>query len=948
MQEKGQMKKTRVLLSYSIDMLMHRNVSGNRKKPGNKTAGQPSRQDGRVLPSMRRADQNDLDLSGMPDGSIHLLLDVKACMVKLDAASELYFSLYSPSRKSFITEEYCVRYVKSGVPEHDHLINRFKVVFEGLSKSDFNAKLFLVCRIYSKHKEVSGEKEKKEPLSRHMTLSQKRWPRVVDHLLPFACSYLSLSEQSMMDHLLTWREVVPKESMSLFRTSNSNNFHNFHEVLTSDHTLEKDSTHIGIAVGLRLLRGNLGHILSESKLVGIPIVPKQSFGDIVHPRDSRSSFYVTLNSGNFEVKNIEVRVFCVHSYQGSEEIVEGCLLRGHAPLRHASDSYTSTVVLGALNPRWNETILLEMDKVSPECTTIVFAFYSGSIMKDGSLATFEPIGVSILPLTLPEGAIIADERRSLPVYKLPGEIESFKLKNIETRERVKKAVFSVSTKLVSTKVTQDTRVHKLLHWRSVDKSASLAPVLKSVTYCDDQNVLARFMLPIFTSLFDILAERPQAADDVYLTLCWVVKRAKMDKVKEVADYLMNEMRMYIDEIMTSTSAHVPIMKSLILTMESAVQRGILDSISNNALEVLEFLFAIARKSFQNHLEKFSSGIEVESAMFRKSVLSFFSVFCNFLACDKKVMSAGQERVLPQCAHVMRSVDVIFDFEMQARIGRDLLSSVRVDLDLVNYKKNVYNFLSDFVRLPMFIHRDSHFIVFPVVMKFLQKILRIRGASEGIVDVVANVLDVVYRSRSKEGQDVDDTAEDTKGEEGGEASVSKKLLRVVPLSREQLDSQLDFIVPLLFELLRFTPKNLQCLDLDHGVFSMEWKTNTRLISCILTLLHIIPQENIVSFVVKEESKVLDRIDLIISFAELILEQNPFPQTWTTMSMLCYTSILNILRFCCEPIAVYERNHGIFGVERWSRYFKLCISFIKANRLELESMKPGGATYSVALV
>ena len=289
----------------------------------------------------------------------HLYLDFKVCIASICGPgehSELFFSLYSPTEKQYLTEDYCVVLTQHGMPIDKERIGKLQTLFTELGSGNLRDKVFLVCRIF-RHGRMSAstsDKEKPSQLFRR----------------PFGCAAMDVSEVLQDGGA---GDPDREYTMPIFVANNEQDFASLPAAIASNQTgiYTTIATAQALVISLQAFHGDVAAVTKDNGLLAaVTQTKKMGFPDVITPGISRNEMYVTLVEGDFQqgrktaAKNIEVAM-TVRWGSGAEE-VQGCIRRGSG--EESVTEYTSPVfyhnneprVRGEMEGKWKERVVVDV------------------------------------------------------------------------------------------------------------------------------------------------------------------------------------------------------------------------------------------------------------------------------------------------------------------------------------------------------------------------------------------------------------------------------------------------------------------------------------------------------------------------------------------------------------------------------------------------------------
>ncbi|ORX96112.1 hypothetical protein K493DRAFT_337071 [Basidiobolus meristosporus CBS 931.73] len=488
-------------------------------------------------------------------GLHHLFFDLKAFVASICSTgeySELHFSLFNRTTAKFISEEFLIVLTSQGMPSDPNRIGRLRTLFSDLSQKDISDQLYLVCRIVRIGRTLLLEKSKDglelssssvDMPSRMNSLSSRSGSEAINYRRPFGCAVLSVSE---MFKASNQADALRESVIKIYTPLNDTTFFSLHEsIINQTGEYEQSSRAESICVSFRVFQGQAQVLVREhpTLLLGIPITPRLGFPDVVLPGDNRNAMHLTLCSGDFQqgrratAKNIQVKVE-VRSNEGNGVPLNGAICRGSGEANVTQ--YDSVVIYHSNNPRWDESIKIEVTPDIFKSSHIFFTFrhcsskeQSGSTLSLGSKeksTDSSNFAFAFLPLSLDNHhTIVSDGTHSLALYKYDPKIVASttylkcctntsrpnKLMSFESLDLVKnytspsgitplKDTFVVRTFLCSTRLTHSESLVNLLHWKEALLTRhDMRSILKNFTFIGELEIV-KFLQDIFDVLFDLL------------------------------------------------------------------------------------------------------------------------------------------------------------------------------------------------------------------------------------------------------------------------------------------------------------------------------------------------------------------------------------------------------------------------------------------------------------
>ncbi|KAI8846141.1 dedicator of cytokinesis-domain-containing protein [Chytridium lagenaria] len=240
--------------------------------------------------------------------------------------------------------------------------------------------------------------------------------------------------------------------------------------------------------------------------------PRLGMPEMIFPGDVRNSLYVTLVTGEFASLRLP-----------DGTVVPDCIYRGAG---YRETFYESVVYYHSNNPKWLETIRVDLDPEVLERSHLYFAIRhcsssTSSNSKDSSDKHDRTFAFGFLPLLRADHTVINDASHSLTLLgrkllrrPVLGVAESLSAAaDAMAKAPQLKDVLVVKTALFSSRMTQSMSILNLLHWRhaAMHLGVSVDRMLRDFSNIPDYE-LVKFLEPIMASLIDILESADVNAD----------------------------------------------------------------------------------------------------------------------------------------------------------------------------------------------------------------------------------------------------------------------------------------------------------------------------------------------------------------------------------------------------------------------------------------------------
>uniref|UniRef100_A0A8C4M3L9 Dedicator of cytokinesis 2 n=1 Tax=Equus asinus asinus TaxID=83772 RepID=A0A8C4M3L9_EQUAS len=516
-------------------------------------------------------------------GSLYVFVRNFVCRIGEDA--ELFMSLYDPNN-----ENYVVRWSSRGFPKEIEMLNNLKVVFTDLGNKDLNRdKIYLICQIVR-----VGKMDLKDSNSKKCTLGLRR---------PFGVA----GNDTLHAINFYWS--------AHFIVTAENDF--LHSLLGKVTASKGDSGGQGLWVTMKMLVGDIiqirkdyPHLVDRTTVVA----RKLGFPEIIMPGDVRNDIYITLLQGDFDKynkttqRNVEV-IMCVCTEDGKTLPNAICVGAGDKPM----SEYRSVVYYQVKQPRWMETVKVAVPIEDMQKIHLRFMFRHRSSLesKDRGEKNFAMSYVKLMKedgTTLHDGChdlvvLKGDSKKmedasaylTLPSYRHHVENKTTTLSrssssvgglSVSSRD-----VFSISTLVCSTKLTQNVGLLGLLKWRK--KPQLLQENLEKLKIVDGEEVV-KFLQDTLDALFNIMMEHSQSNEydilvfDALIYIIGLIADRKFQHFNTVLEA-------YIQQHFSATLAYKKLMTVLKTYLDTS-SRGEQCEPILRTLKALEYVFKFIVRS----------------------------------------------------------------------------------------------------------------------------------------------------------------------------------------------------------------------------------------------------------------------------------------------------------------------------------------------------------------
>ncbi|ETO31998.1 dedicator of cytokinesis 3, partial [Reticulomyxa filosa] len=442
-----------------------------------------------------------------------LVFDIKHCIFSARNNTTLLFSIFDDSRKSFLTEEYCLTLTEKnfptvGAPED------CKVLFRDLKQEDIEKDLYIVCKIYRfGPMEAPDEKNKKKKVS------------MKDVIRPYGITVIPLREQfpKLLRSIGTEANFepgtaqiwCPKEEAYFVQLP----FDLIEKKKNAPCTIAPMS--IGIAHSLTLYQGQHEDLQkSYSAYDKLTHVHPLEVNPQTH--SERHELYVTLLDMhvNQRSKRSACNVMCKVSLRNEQyEPLVGVVMMGRGGMAQPENEHESPVYYHTNDPTLSQTYVIAVPssiKEMEKCHLYLSFWHT-----PGTSKKMEERGFAFLPLYDPKlRQMKTNKNYLLELYRMDKAPTGY-LNNPNLKAEGKQA--QIIYKMCSTKVLPDNDIHTFMTWEDQDPK-TLASAIQRVqrkTFGELMQVLDEFMKVVF-SIMSTLHKDPGMVEQSFFALVGVL------------------------------------------------------------------------------------------------------------------------------------------------------------------------------------------------------------------------------------------------------------------------------------------------------------------------------------------------------------------------------------------------------------------------------------------
>uniref|UniRef100_I3MRQ1 Dedicator of cytokinesis 2 n=1 Tax=Ictidomys tridecemlineatus TaxID=43179 RepID=I3MRQ1_ICTTR len=831
-------------------------------------------------------------ISSSPTHSLYVFVRNFVCRIGEDA--ELFMSLYDPNKQMVISENYLVRWGSRGFPKEIEMLNNLKVVFTDLGNKDLNRdKIYLICQIVR-----VGKMDLKDTNTKKCTQGLRR---------PFGVAVMDITDiikgKSESDeekqHFIPFHPVTAE-----------NDF--LHSLLGKVTASKGDSGGQGLWVTMKMLVGDIiqirkdyPHLVDRTTVVA----RKLGFPEIIMPGDVRNDIYITLLQGDFDKynkttqRNVEV-IMCVCAEDGKTLPNAICVGAGDKPM----NEYRSVVYYQVKQPRWMETVKVAVPIEDMQRIHLRFMFRHRSSLesKDKGEKNFAMSYVKLMKddgTTLHDGChdlvvLKGDSKKmedasaylTLPSYRHYSENKGATLSrssssvgglSISSRD-----VFSISTLVCSTKLTQNVGLLGLLKWRM--RPQLLQENLEKLKIVDGEEVV-KFLQDTLDALFNIMMEHSQSNEydilvfDALIYIIGLIADRKFQHFNTVLEA-------YIQQHFSATLAYKKLMTVLKTYLDTS-SRGEQCEPILRTLKALEYVFKFIVRSRTLFSQLYEGKEQME---FEESMRRLFESINNLMKSQHKTTILLQVAALKYIPSVLHDVETVFD----AKLLSQLLYEFYTCIPPVKLQKQKVQSMKEIVQSNLFKKQECRDILLPVITKELKELLEQKDEMQHQVQEKKYCVELL-----------------------------NSILEV--LSGQDAAFTHHHIQEIMVQLLRTVNRTVITMGRDHVLIS-------HFVACMTAILNQMGDQHY-SFYIETFHTSSDLVDFLmetfIMFKDLI-GKNVYPVDWMAMSMVQNRVFLRAINKFAEIMNQKFLEHTNFEFQLWNNYFHLAVAFITQDSLQLE--------------
>ncbi|XP_053947178.1 dedicator of cytokinesis protein 1 [Anastrepha ludens] len=889
--------------------------------------------------------------------SHNILLHVNAFVCKFQEDSDLLFTLFDGESHKPISENYVVKWSRTGIARDIDQFDNNRVLFTDLSKNDLSiSKMYLVCYAIR-----IGAMEMKENDSKRASITTAMLtPSSKKH------SQLSISSSGSFNSAeyimrrpfgVACKDLTPILHKPEDFRGNLDLPFMLCEKDTLDGTLRKliANKDIGkidskMAVTIEVLQGDIKQIKEDFPRLlhtNVPLARKMGFPEVILPGDVRNDLYLTVCGGEFariaktSEKNVEVTVYVCND-QG--QVVPGVMSigAGHPPI----DEYKSVVYYHDDKPKWLETfkIHVPIDEFKQCHLKFLFKHRSSNEQKDKSE---KPFGLSYVKLMQDNGTTILQGQHNLAVYKIDhkkydksnaniymglpatnGELQGTK-PSLGGLSLLPKDQVTICVNLCSTKLTQSVSLLGLLNWSA--HKETLEESLNALSNVPGEEVV-KFLQDILDALFNILVENddPARYDQlVFMSIIHLIETVSDLKYQ----HFLTVLDVYINESFSATLAYDKLIDVLQRNIREAVEpiEKSADGIEIEERVEVKRLYKTTR--YLHYVMKFVirsrmlfSAINGNSDYddFANKLQELLEMFIKMIACPTDLLKS--EGALLKNLHII-ATDLMTVFD-EVRLSNVIVNILR-QFPPRRLTQSKMGCIKDFVDSKLFLSPDCRAVLLPVFCNHIKDRLESKEEGDSKSDIwqqeknLSKAAKVLGQLKSHL-----HTRETTAKQKVNECIIiMNNILRL--LFRKDIGKTHNDVRDVMLILLRTIIKTSHALDRENQLVG-------NLVAIMLGILQRMDGAHYEIFVrhLNNRFELQDFIiEILLVFEELVSpHQKPvFSRDWMDMIMHQNMVILRSLQHI--SVVIIDHFFDPFEKQVWSNFFQCSIAFLIQSPLQL---------------
>ncbi|XP_017848453.1 dedicator of cytokinesis protein 1 isoform X2 [Drosophila busckii] len=893
--------------------------------------------------------------------SHNILLHVNAFVCKFREDSDLLFTLFDGESHKPISENYVVKWSRSGIDRDIDQFNNNRVLFTDLSRSDLNiSKLYLVCyAIRIGAMEIKDTTDSKR-ISMNMGIGNSS--NIKQSQLSINSNASTSSNGS--DYMLRRPFGVACKDLTPYLSKPDDFRGNLDlpfimcEKDTLDGTLRKmiANKDLGkldskMAVTVEVLRGDIKQIKEDfPRLVhtNVPVARKMGFPEVILPGDVRNDLYLTICSGEFariaktSEKNVEVTV-CVANEQG--QLVPGVLSigAGHPPI----DEYKSVVYYHDDKPKWQETFKIHVPIEEFKLCHLRFMLKhrSSNEQKDRNE---KPFGLAYVRLMQANGTTIPQGQHVLAVYKIDHKKHDKSMANsymelpattaelLGTKPSISgltllpKDQLTIGVNLCSTKLTQSVSLLGLLHWSA--HKETLEQSLNALSTVPGEEVV-KFLQDILDALFNILVEndQPEKYDQlVFMSIIHLIETVSDLKYQ----HFLTVLDVYIKDSFSATLAYTKLIDVLQRNISEAItpSEKSVDGIElqetlpvRRLYKTTRYLHYVMKFIIRSRILYSAMNCNTDYVEFATRLQELLKMFIDMIGCPSNLLKS--EGALLKNLHII-ATDLMQVFD-QVHLSTSIVEILE-KFPSRRLTQSKMGCIKDFVETKLFSMPKCRAILLPVFCKHIKDHLESKEEGDSKTDILQQEKNLSKAAKVLGQKKCQlHTRETSANKKIAECiNIMNNILKL--LYRPDVGPTHNDVRDIMIILLRPVMKMAHALDRDRDVVGQFF-------AIMLGIMQRMDAQHYKYFVndLHQHGELKDFvIEILLVFEELVSphQKAVFPRDWMDMIMHQNTVILGALQQLSLVINDYFLC-PVFDKQIWSNFFQCSIAFLVQSPLQL---------------
>lgn len=712
--------------------------------------------------------------------------------------------------------------------------------------------------------------------------------------------------------------------------------------------MNQNQPNIQVELNMRFLIGALESIprLTSFGCNEYCLTEKRGFPDVVMPGDFKNDLYFTIEGAEFEkggksiAKNIEASISLINR---SGFVIEHCIV----PASNCDkvSCYNSSIFYHSNSPRWNEAIKINVPLIEFDEAHIRIEFRHCST-KDRDKKF---LGFSYLPLSDADGTVIPDKSHELYLYKCDPQLwepmnepqnlckyttlpygPGAKTNPIGKQQcftHSSREMVTVSTFLLSTKLTQNSTLLNLFKWREyIDRNKKdFEGTLKEVLVLRGEEIV-KFLQDILDTLFDTFTLYLTREDDgsalifrVLVHIFLLLDEPKYHHFKPVLN--------------TYASAHFSatlVYKCLLACVKKCLEYAAVPEWHTSIQRVFKAQKYVFQFIVQSRILYSKATGEQNDEHFLNDLRHLFKLYENLLANDDKMLIPLQETLLESFPAALEQLMRVMSSQELAQVVTSLAGSIGFHLPPPLSKSKLI-FMRGTANSSLLTNQELRIQISEIFCRHLVIYITNSDRLELCHEVLESLIVKVHDNHWPSILRLYQLSVKSQPQDGGNLVMSIGEINIYSktsmIQANQLDlallsvaRELEPFVKLMDPLLKLLDKLVRDLNNDRPIIQ-------RYCNGLLTILKLMGRISFDQFIARRQIDYLALCDLFKSLRSV------YYRDWSIMQLTSH-AILE------HPI--YEISRIEFN-QQPSSYIHLIVDFITHPTLQLEAFSERKKTY-----